>query len=179
LSKGTEKALETMQRELPHMVVLALSGNYCKDKKPAATSWIEERGESVAAEAVVLKKVVKSMLKTSLEASYKLNIKNNIVRSNGRECWEYFDGCVPRDGPGPRAKRQELELHIVHGTVHVSLLMMVTDAVNRGGHRGRGDRAHAHAAGRSVPNTPAGPRGGEGWLLVKAKTVKMVEAVNL
>ncbi|KAF7357002.1 3-hydroxy-3-methylglutaryl coenzyme A reductase [Mycena venus] len=45
ISKGTEKALEVMQNEFPEMVVLALSGNYCTDKKPAAMNWIEGRGQ--------------------------------------------------------------------------------------------------------------------------------------
>ncbi|KAL0565026.1 3-hydroxy-3-methylglutaryl-coenzyme A (HMG-CoA) reductase isozyme, partial [Marasmius crinis-equi] len=31
ISKGTEKALEVMQKEFPEMIVLALSGNYCTD----------------------------------------------------------------------------------------------------------------------------------------------------
>src|SRR5258708_31472022 len=35
------------------MRVPALSGNYCTDKKPAAINWIEGRGKSVVAEAIV------------------------------------------------------------------------------------------------------------------------------
>ncbi|VDB95645.1 unnamed protein product [Peniophora sp. CBMAI 1063] len=53
ISKGTEKALEKLTEKFPAMVVLALSGNYCTDKKPAAINWIEGRGKSVVAEAVV------------------------------------------------------------------------------------------------------------------------------
>lgn len=81
ISKGTEKALEAMQRHFPEMVTLALSGNYCTDKKPAAINWIEGRGKSVVAEAVIPGKVVRSVLKTEVEALCNLNIKKNLVGS--------------------------------------------------------------------------------------------------
>ncbi|KAJ7487780.1 hydroxymethylglutaryl-coenzyme A reductase-domain-containing protein [Mycena latifolia] len=81
ISKGTEKALEVMQNEFPEMVVLALSGNYCTDKKPAAMNWIEGRGKSVVAEAVIPGSVVKSVLKTTVDALCNLNTKKNLVGS--------------------------------------------------------------------------------------------------
>lgn len=81
ISKGTEKALEVMSTYFPEMVVLALSGNYCTDKKPAAINWIEGRGKSVVAEAVIPGKIVKSVLKTTVEALCNLNIKKNLVGS--------------------------------------------------------------------------------------------------
>ncbi|KAJ7737854.1 hydroxymethylglutaryl-CoA reductase [Mycena maculata] len=81
ISKGTEKALEVMQGEFPEMVVLALSGNYCTDKKPAAMNWIEGRGKSVVAEAVIPGSVVKSVLKTTVAALCNLNTKKNLVGS--------------------------------------------------------------------------------------------------
>ncbi|KAH9968240.1 hydroxymethylglutaryl-coenzyme A reductase-domain-containing protein [Russula dissimulans] len=81
ISKGTEKALEVMNKYFPEMVVLALSGNYCTDKKPAAINWIEGRGKSVVAEAVIPAHVVKSVLKTTPEALCNLNTKKNLVGS--------------------------------------------------------------------------------------------------
>ncbi|KXN89136.1 3-hydroxy-3-methylglutaryl-coenzyme A reductase [Leucoagaricus sp. SymC.cos] len=81
ISKGTEKALEAMQQMFPDMVTLALSGNYCTDKKPAAINWIEGRGKSVVAEAVVPGKVVKTVLKTTVDALCNLNTKKNLVGS--------------------------------------------------------------------------------------------------
>ncbi|KAG9311752.1 hydroxymethylglutaryl-coenzyme A reductase-domain-containing protein [Chiua virens] len=81
ISKGTEKALEVMQQHFPEMITLALSGNYCTDKKPAAINWIEGRGKSVVAEAVIPGKVVKSVLKTTVEALCNLNMKKNLVGS--------------------------------------------------------------------------------------------------
>ncbi|EJD54633.1 hypothetical protein AURDEDRAFT_110195 [Auricularia subglabra TFB-10046 SS5] len=81
ISKGTEKALEVMQKMFPEMQILALSGNYCTDKKPAAINWIEGRGKSVVAEAVVPGKIVKTVLKTTVQALCNLNIKKNLVGS--------------------------------------------------------------------------------------------------
>jgi hydroxymethylglutaryl-CoA reductase (NADPH) len=63
------------------MITLALSGNYCTDKKPAAINWIEGRGKSVVAEAVIPGRVVKSVLKTTVEALCNLNTKKNLVGS--------------------------------------------------------------------------------------------------
>ncbi|KAG8843778.1 3-hydroxy-3-methylglutaryl-coenzyme A (HMG-CoA) reductase isozyme [Tulasnella sp. 330] len=81
ISKGTEKALGVMAEHFPEMQVLALSGNYCTDKKPAAMNWIEGRGKSVVAEAIVPGKVVTSVLKTSVAALCNLNTKKNLVGS--------------------------------------------------------------------------------------------------
>ncbi|KAJ2925089.1 hypothetical protein H1R20_g11997, partial [Candolleomyces eurysporus] len=81
ISKGTEKALDALQKRFPEMVVLALSGNYCTDKKPAAINWIEGRGKSVVAEAVIPGHVVKNVLKTTVEDLCNLNIKKNLIGS--------------------------------------------------------------------------------------------------
>lgn len=81
ISKGVEKALEAVQVRFPEMQILALSGNYCTDKKPAAINWIEGRGKSVVAEAVVPGRVVRNVLKTTVEGLVKLNIKKNLVGS--------------------------------------------------------------------------------------------------
>ncbi|WRT65236.1 hydroxymethylglutaryl-CoA reductase (NADPH) [Kwoniella shivajii] len=81
ISKGTEKALEVLRERYPDMHVLALSGNYCTDKKPAAINWIEGRGKSVVGEAVVPGHVVKSVLKTTVKDLCNLNIKKNLIGS--------------------------------------------------------------------------------------------------
>ncbi|KAJ9098472.1 hypothetical protein QFC19_006339 [Naganishia cerealis] len=81
ISKGTEKALECLNERYPQMRILALSGNYCTDKKPAAINWIEGRGKSVVAEAVIPGSVVKSVLKTTVADLVNLNIKKNLIGS--------------------------------------------------------------------------------------------------
>ena len=54
----------------------------CTDKKPAAINWVEGRGKSVVAEAVVPAHVVKSVLKTSTSALVDLNISKNLIGSS-------------------------------------------------------------------------------------------------
>lgn len=81
ISKGVEKALSVMLEEFPEMSILALSGNYCTDKKPAAINWIEGRGKSVVAEAIIPGKVVKSVLKTTVGDLCNLNMKKNLIGS--------------------------------------------------------------------------------------------------
>ncbi|XP_053155147.1 3-hydroxy-3-methylglutaryl-Coenzyme A reductase isoform X2 [Hemicordylus capensis] len=81
ISKGTEKALARLQEEFPDLHILAISGNYCTDKKPAAINWIEGRGKSVVCEAIIPAKVVKEVLKTTTEAMVEVNINKNLVGS--------------------------------------------------------------------------------------------------
>ncbi|KAL5476995.1 HMG1 [Sanghuangporus weigelae] len=81
ISKGTEAALEALRQQFPQMLVLALSGNYCTDKKSAAINWIEGRGKSVVAEAIIPGKVVQTVLKTTVKDLCNLNIKKNLIGS--------------------------------------------------------------------------------------------------
>ncbi|CAO1627436.1 unnamed protein product [Parajaminaea phylloscopi] len=82
ISKGVEKALNMLIEEhFPEAIILSLSGNYCTDKKPAAINWIEGRGKSVVAEAVVPGRIVKTVLKTTTDALVKLNIRKNLIGS--------------------------------------------------------------------------------------------------
>ncbi|KAG9355057.1 hypothetical protein JZ751_001770 [Albula glossodonta] len=81
ISKGTEQALARLQEEFPELHVLAVSGNYCTDKKPAAINWIEGRGKSAVCEATIPAKVVKEVLKTTTAALVDVNINKNLVGS--------------------------------------------------------------------------------------------------
>lgn len=58
VSKGCEKALETLSEYFPDGQLMSLSGNYCIDKKPSSINWIEGRGKSVVAEAIITQDVV-------------------------------------------------------------------------------------------------------------------------
>lgn len=62
--QGTEQALQRLQQQYPDVQVLAVSGNYCTDKKSAAINWIMGRGKSAVCEATVPAKVV-SEVKTT------------------------------------------------------------------------------------------------------------------
>uniref|UniRef100_A0A8C2IYD6 3-hydroxy-3-methylglutaryl-coenzyme A reductase n=1 Tax=Cyprinus carpio TaxID=7962 RepID=A0A8C2IYD6_CYPCA len=81
LSKGTEQALSRLQERYPDMRLLAVSGNYCTDKKSAAVNWIHGRGKSTVCEAVVPARVVREVLKSSTAALVELNISKNLVGS--------------------------------------------------------------------------------------------------
>lgn len=83
ISKGVEHALRVMSTEhgFEDMQIISLSGNYCIDKKASAINWIEGRGKSVVAEAIIPADVVKSVLKTDVESLVELNINKNLIGS--------------------------------------------------------------------------------------------------
>ena len=60
---------------------MSVSGNYCTDKKPAAINWIDGRGKSVVAEAIIPADVVKNVLKTDVNTMVELNINKNLIGS--------------------------------------------------------------------------------------------------
>jgi NADP-dependent 3-hydroxy-3-methylglutaryl-CoA reductase len=79
--KGCEATLQALSRLFPDMCVASLSGNVCADKKAAAVNWVEGRGKSVVAEAIVSGSVVQSVLKTSVQAIVNVNTNKNLVGS--------------------------------------------------------------------------------------------------
>ena len=83
ISKGVEHALSVMANEggFEDMAIISVSGNYCTDKKPAAINWIDGRGKSVSAEAVIPAEVVKSVLKSDVDSMVELNIAKNYIGS--------------------------------------------------------------------------------------------------
>ena len=83
ISKGVEHALHVMSTDggFPDMDIVSVSGNYCIDKKPAAINWIEGRGKSVVAEAIIPGDIVKDVLKTDVDTLVDLNISKNFIGS--------------------------------------------------------------------------------------------------
>lgn len=83
ISKGVEKALAIMSNEagFDDMITISVSANYCTDKKSAAINWIDGRGKSVVAEAIIPGDVVKNVLKSSVDAMVELNISKNLIGS--------------------------------------------------------------------------------------------------
>eukprot|EP01065_Artemidia_motanka_P030088 TRINITY_DN360_c0_g5_i1.p1 TRINITY_DN360_c0_g5~~TRINITY_DN360_c0_g5_i1.p1 ORF type:complete len:490 (+),score=124.48 TRINITY_DN360_c0_g5_i1:164-1471(+) len=83
ISKGTDNVLKKLQVDglFPDMKILSLSGNFCTDKKPSAVNWIEGRGKSVIAEAVVPEDLVRSVLKSDVDTMVQLNVDKNLVGS--------------------------------------------------------------------------------------------------
>lgn len=81
VSKGCLKAIDILQGEFPDMVLVAISGNYCTDKKPSAVNWILGRGKSIVCEATIPEKIVKSVLKTSVHEIIESNKQKNHIGS--------------------------------------------------------------------------------------------------
>ena len=83
ISKGVEEALRVMAQEsgFEDMATISVSGNYCTDKKAAAINWIDGRGKSVVAEAIIPADVVKSVLKSDVNALVELNTSKNLIGS--------------------------------------------------------------------------------------------------
>lgn len=83
ISKGVECALNVMMGEggFEDMSIISVSGNFCTDKKPAAINWIDGRGKSVVAEAIIPGDVVRSVLKSDVNALVELNTSKNLIGS--------------------------------------------------------------------------------------------------
>jgi hydroxymethylglutaryl-CoA reductase (NADPH) len=77
---ATREASELVEAETPARLV-ALSGNLCSDKKPAAINAIEGRGRSVTADVVVPRDLVEERLKTTPEAMAEGNTRKNLIGS--------------------------------------------------------------------------------------------------
>ncbi|KAL6946954.1 hypothetical protein ACO0QE_001810 [Hanseniaspora vineae] len=83
ISKGVEYSLKMMIEEFgwDDMEIVSVSGNYCMDKKPGAINWIEGRGKSVVAQAIIPKLTVEKVLKSDVKALVELNISKNLIGS--------------------------------------------------------------------------------------------------
>ncbi|MFB6159925.1 MAG: hydroxymethylglutaryl-CoA reductase (NADPH) [Haloferacaceae archaeon] len=77
---ATREAATVIEEETDADLV-ALSGNLCADKKPAAVNAVEGRGRSVTADAVLPRAVVEDRLGTTPEAIAEVNRRKNLVGS--------------------------------------------------------------------------------------------------
>ena len=77
---ATREASDLVEEETPAELV-ALSGNLCSDKKPAAINAIEGRGRSVTADVVLPREYVEGTLKTTPEAMVEGNTRKNLIGS--------------------------------------------------------------------------------------------------
>ncbi|WP_435197115.1 hydroxymethylglutaryl-CoA reductase (NADPH) [Natronomonas sp. EA1] len=77
---ATQAASEVVEAETPAELV-ALSGNLCSDKKPAAINSVEGRGRTVAADVVLSREQVEDRFKTTPEAIAEANTRKNLVGS--------------------------------------------------------------------------------------------------
>ena len=77
---ATREAAEVIEAETPAEMV-ALSGNLCSDKKPAAINAVEGRGRTVTADVVLPRDLVNEQLDTTPEAMAEGNTRKNLVGS--------------------------------------------------------------------------------------------------
>ncbi|MFC7098389.1 hydroxymethylglutaryl-CoA reductase (NADPH) [Halobaculum marinum] len=77
---ATEEACDVIEAETTAELV-ALSGNLCTDKKPAAVNAVEGRGRTVAADVTIPRETVEETLKTTPEAVAEVNTRKNLVGS--------------------------------------------------------------------------------------------------
>ena len=82
LSKGVEAVLTMLKSKWPEaMDVISISGNYCIDKKPSALNWIDGRGKSVVAEAIISHEILEQVLKTNVNRLVEVNQSKNLLGS--------------------------------------------------------------------------------------------------
>ncbi|WP_227353597.1 hydroxymethylglutaryl-CoA reductase (NADPH) [Haladaptatus salinisoli] len=77
---ATREAASLVEEETPASLV-ALSGNLCTDKKPAAINAVEGRGRSVTADVRIPRETVEERLHTTPEAVEEANTRKNLVGS--------------------------------------------------------------------------------------------------
>lgn len=77
---ATQAACDLIEEETPASLV-ALSGNLCTDKKPAAINAVEGRGRSVTADVTIPRGVVEERLHTTPEAIAEANTRKNLIGS--------------------------------------------------------------------------------------------------
>ncbi|MFT4932542.1 MAG: hydroxymethylglutaryl-CoA reductase (NADPH) [Natronomonas sp.] len=77
---ATEEAAAVVEAETPASLV-ALSGNLCTDKKPAAIDAVEGRGRTVTADVLVPEAVVVNRLDTTAGAIAEANTRKNLIGS--------------------------------------------------------------------------------------------------
>ncbi|WP_436907507.1 hydroxymethylglutaryl-CoA reductase (NADPH) [Halosimplex marinum] len=77
---ATRAAAEIVEDETPASLV-ALSGNLCVDKKPAAINAVEGRGHTVTADVTIPREVVEERFGTTPEAIEEANTRKNLIGS--------------------------------------------------------------------------------------------------
>ena len=84
---ATDRAVRQLIEPQTGIPCIALSGNYCVDKKPAAINVQEGRGKRIHAEVVLDKHILQDYLKTNpatlLEVQYRKNILGSIAAGAG------------------------------------------------------------------------------------------------
>ena len=81
VTKGCTAVLIHIKKYFPKIKIISLSGNYCTDKKVAATNWITGRGKLVIAEAKLQPMDIQKILGCTGKDLVEINVKKNLVGS--------------------------------------------------------------------------------------------------
>lgn len=115
---ATEKVLAKLHEDLG-VHALALSGNLCVDKKPAAINIIEGRGKSLVADILIPEEIVKSKLKTTAKAIEEINVAKNLVGSAAAGAMAYNAHFANMIGAIFLATGQDVA-HVVEGSLGIT-----------------------------------------------------------
>jgi hydroxymethylglutaryl-CoA reductase (NADPH) len=116
---ATDTALEVLMKNTSAHVI-ALSGNLCVDKKPAAINLIEGRGKTISAEISIPREIVEKKLKTTPEAIVEVNIAKNLIGSAIAGSMGFNAQYANMIGGIFLATGQD-EAHIVEGSLGITL----------------------------------------------------------
>jgi hydroxymethylglutaryl-CoA reductase (NADPH) len=111
---ATRAAAEVVEAETTASLI-ALSGNLCTDKKPAAINAVEGRGRSVTADVTIPGAVVEQRLHTTPEAIAEVNTRKNLVGSAVSVSLSSLEVGTVGGGTALPTQRDALELLSVAG----------------------------------------------------------------
>ncbi|MFB6112191.1 MAG: hydroxymethylglutaryl-CoA reductase (NADPH) [Halobacteriaceae archaeon] len=111
---ATEAACDVIETQTDADLV-ALSGNLCSDKKPAAVNAVEGRGHSVTADVRIPREVVANRLDTTPEAIQTVNTRKNLIGS-AKAASLGFNAQVANVVAGTFLALGQDEAHVVEGS---------------------------------------------------------------
>lgn len=78
---ASDRLMNWILTQFPHLKYVSISGNYCTDKKASAVNGILGRGKYVVTEVTISRSLCQRFLKTTPEKIVQLNIKKNLIGS--------------------------------------------------------------------------------------------------
>ncbi len=115
---ATEKVLEKLYEDLG-VHAIALSGNLCVDKKPAAINVVEGRGKTVVADILIPEAIVRTKLKTTAKAIEEVNVAKNLIGSAAAGSMAYNAHFANMIGALFLATGQDAA-HVVEGSLGIT-----------------------------------------------------------
>ena len=115
---ATEKVLAKLHEDLG-VHALALSGNLCVDKKPAAINIVEGRGKTVVADILIPEAIVRAKLKTTAKAIEEVNTAKNLIGSAAAGSMAFNAHFANMIGAIFLATGQD-EAHVVEGSLGIT-----------------------------------------------------------